>query len=66
MIAAAKVVVMPVLPLTLQPISLFHNIWPLAGLAAGAIATLAWMGFLGYEFFELVVGCFSTAVGAAA
>jgi hypothetical protein len=59
-IAKAEVVVMPIPPLTLdlpfvtQPISLFHRIWPLAGLVAAIIVNLAWVGFLGYGLFKLV------------
>jgi hypothetical protein len=35
-------------------ISLFHRIWPLAGLGFASIATVAWSAFLGYEVFRLV------------
>jgi hypothetical protein len=34
-----------------HPISLF---WPVASVSVGVIATMAWSGFLGYEFFRLV------------
>jgi hypothetical protein len=59
-IAKAEVVVTPIPPLTLdlpfvtQPISVFHHIWAVAGLAAAIIVNLAWMGFLGYGLFKLV------------
>jgi hypothetical protein len=58
--AEAQVVATPVPPLTserpliAEPISRFHRIWPLAGLAAAMMVNLAWMGFLGYGFFKLV------------
>jgi hypothetical protein len=58
--AKAQVVETPIPPLTSErplipePISRFHRIWPLAGLAAAMMANLAWMGFLGYGFFKLV------------
>jgi hypothetical protein len=35
-------------------ISLFHRIWPVAGLGFAVTATAAWSGFLGYELFQLV------------
>jgi hypothetical protein len=63
-IAKAQVVVTPVPPLTSdlqfipEPISLFHRIWPVAGLATAMIVNLAWMGFLGYGFFKLVEPAF--------
>ncbi len=47
-------VVAPPLPPLPHPISLFHRIWPVAGLGIGVIATVAWSGFLGYELFRLV------------
>ena len=34
-----------------HPISLFR---PVAWVSVGVIATVAWSGFLGYEFFRLV------------
>jgi hypothetical protein len=43
-----------VTPSISPPISLFHHIWPLAGLGVAVIATVAWSGFLGYELFRLV------------
>ena len=43
-----------VAPATSHPISLFHRIWPVAGLGFAVIATAAWSGFLGYELFRLV------------
>jgi hypothetical protein len=59
-IAKAQVVATPILPLMTerplipQPISRFHRIWPVVGLAAAMMVNLAWMGFLGYGFFKLV------------
>ena len=35
-------------------ISLFHRIWPVAGLGFAVIVTAARSGFLGYELFRLV------------
>jgi hypothetical protein len=58
-IAKTQVVEAPILALTsdlpfiIRPISLFHRLWPVAGLAAAIIVNLAWMGFLGYGFFKL-------------
>ncbi len=46
----AKLIASPVPSL----ISLFHRIWPVAGLGFAVIATTAWSGFLGYELFQLV------------
>jgi hypothetical protein len=37
-----------------HPITLFHRIWPVAGLGIAVIATVTWSGFLGYELFRLV------------
>ena len=37
-----------------HPISLFHRIWPVAGLGVAVIATVVWSGFLGYELFRSV------------
>ena len=57
MIAKTQVVEGPTLPLTsdpLQSISVFHRVWPVAGLTAAIIVNLAWVGFLGYGFFKLV------------
>jgi hypothetical protein len=42
-----------------QPVSLFHRTWPLAGLLVALIATVAWIGLLGYGFFKLVEPAFS-------
>jgi hypothetical protein len=33
--------------------NMFHQVWPPAVLAIGAIATAAWIGALGYGLFEL-------------
>ena len=35
-------------------ISRFHRIWPVAGLGFAVIVNVAWMGFLGFEFFKLI------------
>jgi hypothetical protein len=59
-IAEAQVAAPPILTLTpdlpfiSEPISLFHRIWPVAGLVAAFVVNVAWMGFLGYGFFKLV------------
>jgi hypothetical protein len=59
-IAEAKVVATTMSPLTSdlpfipEPISLFHRIWPVAGLAVAVIVNVPWMGFLGYRLFKLV------------
>jgi hypothetical protein len=42
----ADVVVAPVTPLP-HPISLFHRIWPVALLAVGLTAAVAWAAILG-------------------
>ena len=39
----------------LNPISLFHRIWPVAGIGAGLIATAMWIAFLVYELFRLAI-----------
>jgi hypothetical protein len=31
----------------------FRGVWPTAFLAVGLIATMAWVGLLGYELFKL-------------
>jgi hypothetical protein len=31
----------------------FRGVWPTAFLAVGLIATIAWIGLLGYELFKL-------------
>ena len=61
MLAKTQVVVAPTLPLTSDPpssitqsISVFHRVWPVAGLTAAMIVNLAWVGFLGYGFFKLI------------
>ena len=61
MLAKTQVIVAPALPLTsdlpssiTQPISVFHRVWPVAGLTAAMIVNMAWVGFLGYGFFKLV------------
>jgi hypothetical protein len=49
----AEVIVSPV-PSFLRPISLFDRIWPVACLAVGLIATVAWTALWGYGLFRLV------------
>ena len=64
MIAKAQVVatamppLTPDLPFIPEPISLFHRIWPVAGLVAAIVVNLTWMGFLGFGFFKLVQPAF--------
>ena len=41
-------------PALSHPISLFHRISPVASIAVGLIATVAWTALLGYGFFRLV------------
>jgi hypothetical protein len=59
-IAEAQVAAPPIpaltsdLPFIPEPISLFHRIWPVAGLVAAVVVNVAWMGFLGYGFFKLI------------
>jgi hypothetical protein len=36
-----------------HPISLFDRIWPVAALAVGLIATVAWTALLGHGLFRL-------------
>jgi hypothetical protein len=50
--------VTPAFHLATRPISLFHRVWPLAGLTAVVIVNSAWMGLLGYGFFKLVESSF--------
>ena len=40
--------------LVTSAISRFHRIWPVAGLGFAVIVNVAWMGFLGLEFFKLI------------
>jgi hypothetical protein len=60
MIAEAQVAAPPIptltpdLPFIPEPISLFHRIWPVAGLVAAVVVNVAWMGFLGYGLFKLI------------
>jgi hypothetical protein len=53
MTAETQAVALTAPPLS-HPISLFHRIWPAAGLGIAVIVTAAWSGFLGYELFRLV------------
>jgi hypothetical protein len=39
-------------------VSRFNRIWPVAGLAVAGIVTVAWIGFLGYALFKLLVSAF--------
>ena len=36
-----------------HPISLFHRILPVAGLAFAVIVNVAWIGFLGFRTFQI-------------
>jgi hypothetical protein len=36
------------------PLGLWHQVWPLAGLAVAIVANLAWIGFLVYALAELL------------
>ena len=38
--------------------SRFHRIWPVAGLGFAVLVKVAWMGFLGFEFFKLIEAAF--------
>jgi hypothetical protein len=49
----AQAVATSVQPSTGDLISLFHRVWPPAGIVFGLIITVVWMGFLGYGFLEL-------------
>jgi hypothetical protein len=49
----AELIAWPV-PASSPQISLFHRIWPVAGLGFAVIAIAAWSGFVGYELFRLV------------
>ena len=40
-------------------ISRFHRIWPVAGVGFAVIVNMAWIGFLGFEFFKLIELAFS-------
>jgi hypothetical protein len=37
----------------------FHRFWPVAGLGFAVIVNMAWIGFLGFEFFKLIEIAFS-------
>jgi len=41
-----------------RAISRFHRFWPVAGLGFIVIVNVAWMGFLGFEFFKLIEAAF--------
>jgi hypothetical protein len=53
MTAETQAVALTAPPLA-HPISLFHRIWPAAGLGIAVLVTAAWSGFLGYELLRLV------------
>ena len=58
MAIASEVVAFPV-PATIplpSPVSLFHQMWPLAGLIAALVVNAAWIGLLGFGFFKLMFG----------
>jgi hypothetical protein len=38
--------------------SSFHRIWPVAGIGFAVLVNVAWMGFLGLEFFKLIEAAF--------
>jgi hypothetical protein len=44
---------------SIQPVSLFDRIWPVAGLAVAVIVNLTWMGVIGYGIFNLAVAALS-------
>ena len=56
----AGVVLTSVLPVATAPPlvvgagSRFHRVWPVAALAFAVIINVAWIGFLGFEFFKLI------------
>ena len=64
MIAKAQIVAVPVPALTselhfiVQPVSLVHRFWPVAGLATAVIVNLVWIGFLGYGLSKLAETAF--------
>jgi hypothetical protein len=63
-IAKAQVVAVPIPALTselhfiVQPVSLVHRFWPVAGLATAVIVNLVWIGFLGYGLSKLAETAF--------
>jgi hypothetical protein len=53
----ASTPVSPLVPLrhlVTRAIRRFHHIWPVAGLGFAAIVNVAWIGFLGFEFFKFI------------
>jgi len=41
-----------------RAVSRFRRIWPVAGLGFAVIVNVAWIGFLGFEFFKLIEAAF--------
>jgi hypothetical protein len=41
-------------PPVISALSLFHRVWPPAGIAAALIATMAWTSLLGYVLLKFV------------
>jgi ABC-type multidrug transport system permease subunit len=41
-------------PSAISAHSLFHRVWPPAGIAAALIATMVWTSLLGYVLFKFV------------
>jgi len=37
-----------------ENLSLWHRLWPIAGLAAAVLVTAAWIGALGYAVVQLL------------
>jgi hypothetical protein len=65
MSADAEFTIVPVLPLVPAPPSVagavsrsHHRIWPVVGLAFAVIVNMAWIVFLGFEFYKLVEPAF--------
>jgi hypothetical protein len=60
----AEVALTSVLPVATAPplvagaVSRFHRVWPVAALALAVIINMAWIGFLGFEFFKLIEPAF--------
>jgi hypothetical protein len=60
----AQLAITPVLPLVPAPpsvacaVSRFHRILPVVGLAFAVVVNMAWIIFLGFEFYKLVEPAF--------
>jgi hypothetical protein len=46
------------LPHVAHPVSLFHCLWPPAGLVTALIINVGWMGILGFALFKLIEPAF--------